>query len=142
MRGFVFGGFFCVDLFEDRHVWVPIFFKGQFWASMRSTQRSEGMHSFFGGFLNCKTSLVQFIHEFDNVLRTKEKKELEDDAADSRVHPSYKVNEVPSCYVFPRWSKNIKRKHTYIKSSHNVRRSDKSHNLFRGLCAYFYNVVQ
>ncbi|RYR02445.1 hypothetical protein Ahy_B06g081237 [Arachis hypogaea] len=72
------------NLFEDRHMWVPIFFKGQLWASMRSTQRSEGMHSFFGGFLNCKTSLVQFVHEFDNVLGMKEQKELEDDAADSR----------------------------------------------------------
>ncbi|XP_016165223.1 protein FAR1-RELATED SEQUENCE 5-like [Arachis ipaensis] len=197
MHGFVFGGFVSVlDLFEDRHMWVPIFFKGQFWASMRSTQRSEGMHLFFGGYLNCKTSLVQFIHEFDNVLETKEQKELEDDAADSRglipystrsaierrfqkeytnemfrdvqtefekkagciiravdeqgilcchclvVLSSYKVNEVPSCYVLPRWSKNIKRKHTYIKSSHDVRRSDESHNIFRGLCAHFYNVAQ
>ncbi|RYR20735.1 hypothetical protein Ahy_B03g065954 [Arachis hypogaea] len=228
------------DLFKDRHMWVPIFFKGQFWASMKSTQRSEGMHSFFGGYLNCKTSLVQFVHEFDNVLGTKEQKELEDDAADSRglipcstrsaierrfqkeytnemfrdvqtefgkkadctiravdeqgnsarvkveekilvyettryvtfdVHfdrlthevrcdcnlfesagilcchclvvlSSYKVNEVPSCYVLPRWSKNIKRKHTYIKSSHDVRRSNESHNIFRELCAHFYNVAQ
>ncbi|QHN94054.1 Protein FAR1-RELATED SEQUENCE [Arachis hypogaea] len=199
------------DLFEDRHMWVPIFFKGQFWASMRSTQRSEGMHLFFGGYLNCKTSLVQFIHEFDNVLETKEQKELEDDAADSRglipystrsaierrfqkeytnemfrdvqtefekkagciiravdeqgdsawikveeeilvyqttryvtfdVHFDHSTHEVPSCYVLPRWSKNIKRKHTYIKSSHDVRRSDESHNIFRGLCAHFYNVAQ
>ncbi|RYR49858.1 hypothetical protein Ahy_A07g036382 [Arachis hypogaea] len=221
-------------------MWVPIFFKGQFWASMRSTQRSKGMHSFFGGYLNCKNSLVQFVHEFDNVLGTKEQKELEDDTADSRglipcltrsaierrfqkeytnemfrdvqtefgkkadctiravdeqgdsarvkveeeilvyettqyvtfdVHfdhsthevrcdcnlfesagilcchylvvlSSYKVNEVPSCYVLPRWSKNIKRKHTYIKNSHDIRCSNESHNIFRGLCAHFYNVAQ
>ncbi|RYQ99012.1 hypothetical protein Ahy_B07g086863 [Arachis hypogaea] len=38
------------------------------------------------------------------------------------VFSSYKVNRVPSCYVLTRWSKNIKRKHTYIKSSHDVRR--------------------
>ncbi|RYR66080.1 hypothetical protein Ahy_A03g012028 [Arachis hypogaea] len=58
------------------------------------------------------------------------------------VLSSYKVNEVHSCYVLTRLSKNIKRKHTYIKSSHDVRRSDESHNIFRWLCAYFYNVVQ
>ncbi|RYQ84807.1 hypothetical protein Ahy_B10g104284 [Arachis hypogaea] len=190
------------------------------------------MHSFFSGFLNCRTSLV--------VQGTKEQKELEDDATDSRglipcatrsvierqfqqeytndmfrdvqtefakkadctiramyeqgdsasikmeeeilvyettrhvtydihfdhsthavrcdcnlfesagilcchylvVLSSYKVNEVPSCYVLPRWSKNIKRKPTYIKSSHDIRRSDESHNIFRGLCAHFYNVAQ
>ncbi|XP_057723936.1 protein FAR1-RELATED SEQUENCE 5-like [Arachis stenosperma] len=196
-----------LDLFEDRHMWVPIFFKGQFWTYMRSTQRSKGMHSFFGGYLNCKNSLVQFVHELDNVLGTKEQKELEDDTADSRglipcstrsaierrfqkeytnemfrdvktefgkkadctIHAvdeqgdsarvkveeeilvykttpkllsSYKVNEMPSCYVLPRWSKNIKRKNTYIKSSHDVRCSNESHNIFRGLCAHFYNVAQ
>nr|XP_025651934.1 protein FAR1-RELATED SEQUENCE 5-like [Arachis hypogaea] len=151
------------DLFDDRRMWVPIFFKGQFWASMRSTQRSESMHSFFGGYLHCKTSLVQFVHEFDNVLRNKEQKELEDDAADSRglipcatsssieqqFQQEYtndmfrdKVNKVPSCYVLHRWSKKIKCKRTYIKSSHDVRRSDESRNLFRGFYAHVYNVVQ
>ncbi|RYR62197.1 hypothetical protein Ahy_A04g019598 [Arachis hypogaea] len=109
-------------------MWVPIFFKGQFWASIRSTQRSDGMHSFFGEFLNCNTSLVQFIHEFDNVLGTMEQKKLEDDAADLRgilychylvVLSSYKVNDLPSFYVIPRWSMNMKRKHTYIKGSHD-----------------------
>ncbi|XP_057739766.1 protein FAR-RED IMPAIRED RESPONSE 1-like [Arachis stenosperma] len=72
------------DLFEDRRMWVPIFFNGQFWATMRSTQRSESMHAFFGGYLYCKISLVQFIHEFDNVLGNMEHKELEDDIVDSR----------------------------------------------------------
>ncbi|QHO23724.1 Transposon protein [Arachis hypogaea] len=51
---------------------------------MRSTQKSESMHSFFGGYLHCKTSLVQFVHEYDNVLENKEQKELENDAADSK----------------------------------------------------------
>ncbi|KAL4337328.1 hypothetical protein AHAS_Ahas12G0099200 [Arachis hypogaea] len=58
------------------------------------------------------------------------------------VLSSYKVNKVPSCYVLCRWSKKIKCKHTYIKISHDVRCSNESHNLFRGLCAHFYNVAQ
>ncbi|RYQ89142.1 hypothetical protein Ahy_B09g095948 isoform E [Arachis hypogaea] len=151
-------------LYDDRRMWVPIYFKGEFWASMRSTQRSESMHAFYGGYLSSKTSLVQFVHEYDNVLGVKEQRELEDDAADSRgelrcecnlfessgvlcchcleVFHSYKVYKVPSCYVLPRWSKKIKRKHTYVKSSHDVSRSDESHVAFRGLCAHFYNVAQ
>ncbi|QHN92624.1 protein FAR-RED IMPAIRED RESPONSE 1-like [Arachis hypogaea] len=44
--------------------------------------------------------------------------------------------------AYEKTCKNIKRKHTYIKSSHDVRHSDESHNLFRGLCAHFYNVTQ
>ncbi|MED6222319.1 hypothetical protein PIB30_063213 [Stylosanthes scabra] len=52
------------------------------------------------------------------------------------------VNEVPKCYISSRWSKNIKRKHTYIKSSHDVNRSDESMNILRGLHFHFYNVSQ
>ncbi|QHN78584.1 Protein FAR1-RELATED SEQUENCE [Arachis hypogaea] len=54
----------------------------------------------------------------------------------------YRVDTIPSFYVLPRWSKNVIRKHTYIKSSHDVARSDESHNLFRHLCSEFYNVAQ
>ncbi|QHN81452.1 Protein FAR1-RELATED SEQUENCE [Arachis hypogaea] len=176
------------DLYANRRKWVPIFFKSQFWAGMRSTQRSESMHAFYGGYLHCKSGLVQFVHEYDNVLGTKEQKELEDDAADSKVDEQkvfwrkpvyhtfrvdfdplsrkgqcecnkfesvgilcchtlavwsyYRVDIVPSCYVLPHWSKNLIRKHTYIKSSHDVARSDESNNLFRHLCSEFYNVAQ
>ncbi|RYR76839.1 hypothetical protein Ahy_A01g001369 [Arachis hypogaea] len=58
------------------------------------------------------------------------------------VFHSYKVYKVPSCYILPRWSKKIKCKHTYVKSSHDVSRSDESHVAFRKLCAHFYNVAQ
>ncbi|RYR53513.1 hypothetical protein Ahy_A06g028670 [Arachis hypogaea] len=51
------------------------------WASMRSTQRSESMHTFFGRYLHCARL---FVHVFDNVLGNKEQKKLEDDATDSR----------------------------------------------------------
>ncbi|XP_015959131.1 uncharacterized protein LOC107483039 [Arachis duranensis] len=54
----------------------------------------------------------------------------------------YKVDIVPSCYVLPRWSKNVIRKHTYVKSSHDVAQTNESHNLFRDLCSEFYNIAQ
>ncbi|XP_025703073.1 protein FAR1-RELATED SEQUENCE 6-like [Arachis hypogaea] len=73
------------NLYANRRKWVPIFFKSEFWASMRSTQRSESMHVFYGGFLHCKSGLVRFVHEYDNVLGNKEQKELEDDAAYSKA---------------------------------------------------------
>ncbi|XP_057748072.1 protein FAR1-RELATED SEQUENCE 5-like [Arachis stenosperma] len=72
------------NLYDDRRMWVPIYFKGEFWAAMRSTQRSESMYAFYGGFLHNRTSLVQFVHEYNNVLEVKERRELEDDAANSR----------------------------------------------------------
>ncbi|RYR17334.1 hypothetical protein Ahy_B03g062099 [Arachis hypogaea] len=86
-HGFPFVSFVGVnhyDLYDDRHMWVPIYFKGEFWAAMRSTQRSESMYAFYGGFLHSRTSLVQFVHEYDNVLEVNKRRKLEDDAANSR----------------------------------------------------------
>ncbi|XP_072090482.1 protein FAR1-RELATED SEQUENCE 5-like [Arachis hypogaea] len=60
------------DLYDNRRMWVPIYFKSEFWAVMRSLQRSESMHAFYSGFLHSRTSLVQFVHEYDNVLGIKE----------------------------------------------------------------------
>ncbi|MED6125200.1 hypothetical protein PIB30_066456 [Stylosanthes scabra] len=54
----------------------------------------------------------------------------------------FQVNEVPKCYISSRWSKNVRRKHTYIKSSHDVNCSDESNNIFRGLRSHFFNVAQ
>ncbi|RYR72545.1 hypothetical protein Ahy_A02g006763 isoform F [Arachis hypogaea] len=82
------------DLYDDRRMWIPIYFKGEFWSAMRSTQRSESMHAFYGGYLHSKTSLVQFVHEYDNVLGFKEQRELEDDAADSKGKANCRVSTV------------------------------------------------
>ncbi|RYR16131.1 hypothetical protein Ahy_B04g073070 isoform K [Arachis hypogaea] len=227
---------FIVEFNLERNRWLS----GKFWVGMRSTQRSESMHAFYGGYLHFKSGLIQFVHEYDNVLGNKEQKELEDDAADAKgvvpcsssttierqfqreyttskfreeqqefrkkgdclvrgathegnlfylivkeqyilyreprswnnivefdplthkircecnmfasrgilcchcldVYFYYGVDRVPSCYVLPRWSKNVQRKHTFIKSSHDEKRSDESHNLFRRLCTHFFNVAQ
>ncbi|MED6189405.1 hypothetical protein PIB30_095701 [Stylosanthes scabra] len=61
---------------------------------------------------------------------------------DKSVFDLFRVNEAPTCYILSRWSKNVRCKHTYIKSSHDVNRSDERHNLFRGLRSHFYNVAQ
>ncbi|RYR35321.1 hypothetical protein Ahy_A10g050482 [Arachis hypogaea] len=42
----------------------------------------------------------------------------------------------------PKTHKNVHQKHTFIKSSHDEKRSDESRNLFRRLCSHFYNVAQ
>ncbi|KAL7220338.1 hypothetical protein ACSBR2_013257 [Camellia fascicularis] len=59
-------------LFEDRHQWVPAFVKDIFWAGMSTTQRSESMHVFFDGYINSKTTLKQFVEQYENALAKKE----------------------------------------------------------------------
>ncbi|RYR21563.1 hypothetical protein Ahy_B03g066878 [Arachis hypogaea] len=70
------------DLYEDRHIWVPIYLDHHFWAGTRSTQRNEGMHSFFNKFITRNSSLIQFVKQYDNCLGSREQAERESDAAD------------------------------------------------------------
>ncbi|QHO07828.1 Protein FAR-RED ELONGATED HYPOCOTYL [Arachis hypogaea] len=70
------------DLYEDRHIWVPIYLDHHFWAGMRSTQRSESMHSFFNKYITRNSSLIQFVKQYDNCLGSREQAERESDAAD------------------------------------------------------------
>ncbi|XP_045791255.1 protein FAR1-RELATED SEQUENCE 6-like [Trifolium pratense] len=62
-------------LFDERNRWVPVFLRDTFWAGMSTTQRSESMNSFFDGYVNSKTTLKQFVEQYDNALRDKIEKE-------------------------------------------------------------------
>ncbi|RYQ85595.1 hypothetical protein Ahy_B10g105160 [Arachis hypogaea] len=70
------------ELFEDRHLWIPVYLDYHFWVGMRSTQRSESMHAFFNKFITCNNSLIQFVKQYDNYLGSREQKEREFDATD------------------------------------------------------------
>ncbi|RYR53499.1 hypothetical protein Ahy_A06g028648 [Arachis hypogaea] len=62
----------------DRHMWVPVFFKAEFWAGMKSTQRSESMHDFVA-----TPEVFSILHdEMDSARhKLKEHKESEHQAA-------------------------------------------------------------
>ncbi|RYR70042.1 hypothetical protein Ahy_A03g016558 [Arachis hypogaea] len=70
------------DLYKDCHICVPIYLDHHFWAGMRSTQRSESMHSFFNKYITRNSSLIQFVKQYDNCLGSREQVERESDAAD------------------------------------------------------------
>ncbi|XP_059663719.1 protein FAR1-RELATED SEQUENCE 6-like [Cornus florida] len=63
------------SLYGDRHRWVPVFVKTTFWAGMSTTQRSESMNSFFDRYVHSKTTLKQFVEQYDNALKSKVEKE-------------------------------------------------------------------
>ena len=48
-----------------------------YWADMLSTQRSEGMHAFFDGYITCQSTLRIFVHQYELAIRAKHEKELE-----------------------------------------------------------------
>lgn len=62
-------------LYSERHRWVPAYLKTVFWAKMSTTQRSESINAFFDGYVTSKTTLKQFVEQYDNALRSKVVKE-------------------------------------------------------------------
>ncbi|KAK2641451.1 hypothetical protein Ddye_023214 [Dipteronia dyeriana] len=66
-------------LYVERQLWVPAFVKDIFWVGMSTTQRSESMHAFFDGYINSKTTLKQFVEQYENALRDKVEKERHTD---------------------------------------------------------------
>lgn len=46
---------------------------------MSTTQRSESMHAFFDGYVTSRTTLKQFVEQYENALRSKVQKENQDD---------------------------------------------------------------
>ncbi|XP_059643663.1 protein FAR1-RELATED SEQUENCE 6-like isoform X2 [Cornus florida] len=69
------------SLYNDRHRWVPVYLKYFFWAGMSTTQRSESMNAFFDGYVHSKTSLKQFVEQYDSALKSKVEKENKADFA-------------------------------------------------------------
>ncbi|KAI8557900.1 hypothetical protein RHMOL_Rhmol04G0046800 [Rhododendron molle] len=52
---------------------------------MSTTQRSESMNAFFDGYIHSKTTLKEFVGQYDNALRNKVQKEDEEDARSFNV---------------------------------------------------------
>lgn len=67
------------SLYEDRDRWIPVFVKDMFWAGMSTTQRSEGMNAYFDDYLTSKTTLKQFVQQYESALRNKHEKEALED---------------------------------------------------------------
>ncbi|RYR59227.1 hypothetical protein Ahy_A05g025072 [Arachis hypogaea] len=69
------------EMYEDWHIWIPVYLDYHFWARMRNTQRRRA-HSFFNKFITRNSSLRQFVKQHDNCLTSREQAERKFDAAD------------------------------------------------------------
>ncbi|XP_009759183.2 protein FAR-RED IMPAIRED RESPONSE 1-like [Nicotiana sylvestris] len=64
-------------LYLEKEKWVPVYLNDHFWDGMLSTQRSEGMHAFFDGFITRQSTLKLFVQQYELAIRAKFEKELE-----------------------------------------------------------------
>ncbi|XP_030453189.1 protein FAR1-RELATED SEQUENCE 6-like [Syzygium oleosum] len=71
------------SLFVDSHRWVPIYVKKVFWAGLSTTQRNESMDAFLDDYVSSKTSLKQFVEQYDSALKSKVDRENKADYCSS-----------------------------------------------------------
>nr|XP_009781959.1 PREDICTED: protein FAR-RED IMPAIRED RESPONSE 1-like [Nicotiana sylvestris] len=64
-------------LYSKKEKWVPVYLDVHFWAGMLSTQRSEGLHAFFDGYITRQSTFMMFVHQYKLAIRAKNEKELE-----------------------------------------------------------------
>ena len=60
---------------------------------MTTSQRSESINSFFDGFVNANTKLVEFVHQYDKVVAARRSSESQQDFRG--------LNSVPNCTSNP-----------------------------------------
>ncbi|XP_042396925.1 protein FAR-RED IMPAIRED RESPONSE 1-like [Zingiber officinale] len=83
------------SLYEIRHKWMPVYVKDKFWAGMSTSQRSESMNVFFDNYVHSKTTLKQFVEQYDNALKSKiEKQDNSDFASFNSIIPVISGNPI------------------------------------------------
>ncbi|KAF7137375.1 hypothetical protein RHSIM_Rhsim07G0162500 [Rhododendron simsii] len=66
-------------LFDIRESWVPVYNRGTFFAGMNTTGRSEGINSFFDGFVTHTSNLQEFVVKYEKALNRIVKRENDED---------------------------------------------------------------
>lgn len=57
------------DMYETRSIWAEAYLRGQFFANMTTTQRSEGINSFVKDFAKVRLRLYEFVRTYDMALQ-------------------------------------------------------------------------
>ncbi|XP_057247545.1 protein FAR-RED IMPAIRED RESPONSE 1-like [Beta vulgaris subsp. vulgaris] len=73
-----------LGLYEERMMWAPACMKHIFWASMKTTQHSECINSFFDGYVHKNTKLCDFAKQYCNAMESRANSEKVADANSSR----------------------------------------------------------
>ncbi|XP_047179147.1 protein FAR-RED ELONGATED HYPOCOTYL 3 [Vigna umbellata] len=68
------------SLYEDRKLWAPTFMKDVFLGGMSTVQRSESVNSFFDKYVHKKTSVQDFVKQYESILQDRYEEEAKADS--------------------------------------------------------------
>ncbi|XAR49618.1 hypothetical protein NMG60_11032882 [Bertholletia excelsa] len=69
------------SLYAAREHWALVFVKSSFWAGISTTEQSECLIGFFDEYVHSKTTVMQFLEQYDYALKSKMEKESNADFA-------------------------------------------------------------
>ncbi|KAL8529640.1 hypothetical protein ACS0TY_006901 [Phlomoides rotata] len=92
------------DLYNERQKWVPVYLHHTFWTRMISTHRSEGMHAYFDEFVHSRSTLKQFMEQYDIAIGNKIQKEF--------VADFQSKNKIITCITHFPWEKQFQKVYT------------------------------
>ncbi|KAF8408600.1 hypothetical protein HHK36_004663 [Tetracentron sinense] len=78
------------SLYDDRKQWVPTYMKDTFFAGMSTTQRSESINSFFDRYVHRKTTLKEFVEQYEAILQDRYEEEAKADFETWHKQPALK----------------------------------------------------
>lgn len=69
-----------IELYDNRHAWVPLFLKDTFWAGMSVAQRGESLSTYFDGSVYPRTTIKHFFNKYETIIHSRCKKEAQADS--------------------------------------------------------------
>ncbi|XP_030963155.1 protein FAR-RED ELONGATED HYPOCOTYL 3 [Quercus robur] len=78
------------SLYDDRKLWVPTYMKDVCLAGMSTVQRSESVNSFFDKFVHKKTTVQEFVKQYELILQDRYEEEAKADSDTWNKQPTLK----------------------------------------------------
>ncbi|KAF8408602.1 hypothetical protein HHK36_004665 [Tetracentron sinense] len=78
------------SLYEDRKQWVPTYMSDTFFAGMSTSQRSKSIISFFDKYVQEKTTLKEFVEQYETILQDRYEEEAKADFDTWHKQPALK----------------------------------------------------
>ncbi|CAL1392297.1 unnamed protein product [Linum trigynum] len=77
-------------LYEDREKWVPLYLKGVNLGGMSTVQRSDSVNSYFDKFVHKKSTVQEFVKQYEVVLMERYEEEAKAESDTWNKHPALK----------------------------------------------------
>ncbi|KAL8241984.1 hypothetical protein R6Q59_012286 [Mikania micrantha] len=68
------------SLYENRKQWVPVYMRGVFLAGMSTLQRSESVNCYFDKYVHKKTSVQEFVKQYESIIQDRYEEEAKGDS--------------------------------------------------------------